>query len=168
MVSHYSATKSLSTSLNCLINNYNALKMFNFIKQKCKTFYISTNRVNSLKKFVLLILISSSILNSATGASLHHKDYRSAGLFALNNFTDLYDASSSASSSSSSIKTMDLTSVELNSIDVGDFDPAAASRNLQLGTKENTGTAPYYIAISSANPIILASSGIRALAPGYT
>ncbi|XP_037819340.1 uncharacterized protein LOC119608854, partial [Lucilia sericata] len=130
---------SATKSLNCLTNNYNSLKMFNVIKQKCKTLYISSNRVNNLQKFLLLILISSSIFNTATGASLHHKDYRSAGLFALNNFTDLYDASSSSSSSSSSsIKTMDLTSVELNSIDVGDFDPAAASRNLQLGTKENT------------------------------
>ncbi|XP_065372310.1 uncharacterized protein T48 [Calliphora vicina] len=120
---------------------YKHSKMLPFIKQKCKNIFIATGRSNSLCfKFLIVLLVSSSWLNLSSGASLHHKENRSAGLFALNNFTDLYDASSSAqASASSSIKSMDLTSVELNSIDVGEFDPASSSRNLQLGTKENTG-----------------------------
>lgn len=86
--------------------------------------------------FLFVILIIATNFNLCLSASVHHKDYRNTGLFALNNFTDL---SGSSPSQASSIKTMDLTSVELNTIDVGDFDTAAASRNLQLGTKENTG-----------------------------
>lgn len=96
-------------------------------------------------KLAFLLILSSTCLKLSNGASLHHKEYRSAGLFALNNFTDLYDsAASSSSSASSSIKTMDLTSVEQNDVNVPDYDAPpspshTATRNLQLDTKQNTG-----------------------------
>lgn len=108
----------------------------------CHLFHFPPNNFGFLWKFaVLLILASSSLLLTPSyGATLQHKEYRSAGLFALNNFTDLFDASSgslpSSPSSTSSIKAMDLTSVEQgSSLDASD----SASSNLQLGTKENTG-----------------------------
>lgn len=106
-------------------------------------------------KLAVLLLLSSACLKLSNGAALHHKEYRSAGLFALNNFTDLYDASSasaavsssssssaaySSPSSASSIKSMDLTSVEQNDVNIPDYDsPLSSSRNLQLDTKQNSG-----------------------------
>ncbi|XP_058974709.1 uncharacterized protein LOC105261998 [Musca domestica] len=95
-------------------------------------------------KLAFLLILSSTCLKLSNGASLHHKEYRSAGLFALNNFTDLYDSAASSTSVSSSIKTMDLTSVEQNDVNVPDYDAPpspshTATRNLQLDTKQNTG-----------------------------
>uniref|UniRef100_A0A1I8Q0P0 Uncharacterized protein n=1 Tax=Stomoxys calcitrans TaxID=35570 RepID=A0A1I8Q0P0_STOCA len=92
----------------------------------------------------VLLVLSSLCVTMSQGATLHHKEYRSAALFALNNFTDLYDASSSSSSSfsspSSAIKSMDLTSVEQNDVDVPDFNsPRSSSRNEHTDTKQNTG-----------------------------
>lgn len=92
-----------------------------------------------INKFTILLLsIVSSLWNINLAAALAHKQIRSKVLFALNNFTDLYE-SLAVPQDSPAIKAMDLTSDELNTIDVGVFDAVPSSRNLQLDTKENTG-----------------------------
>lgn len=117
------------------------VNMIAFAKRKCQPISVVLQMLNSFN-FIILILISSSVLSASYGASVHHKEYRSAGLFALNNFTDLNGDSAAASSSSatfSGIQAMDLTSAEHNSVELADFNAASSSRNLKLfGVQENT------------------------------
>ena len=141
--------------------HFNSLQVFHKVlpyskKPKSKGFSLITELFNSLpirvvahlKVFLFLFFFTNaSLFNLSYAAPLHHKENRSAGLFSFNNFTDLSSSSSSSSpSAATAMKSMDLTSVELNSIDVGEYDTgSSSSRNLQLGTKENTGKFRLYV-----------------------